>query len=121
MISDFLSWVSLQDFKNRKIAQILQASLQTLLSKDSDFEKGNIFKVKTIFKCIMPENCVLCPWEEESYFDFRLITKYPAEKNIQLVQTFRIYDDGTISFKGMISRLENTNKNETFEMIILKG
>ena len=117
MVSDFLRWVSKEDLKNRKIVNILETSIKSMIPECSVFEAFQKSKPDFVFPSFT-QSAWLDTRHGYKFMDFEIKKKSPFADNVFFVQTFRLYDDGTIAAAGMISRFET--EDGVFKLVIIQ-
>jgi len=117
MVSDFLRWVSKEDLKNRKIVNILESSIKSMIPECSVFEAFQKSKPDFVFPSFTKNDCENTK-HVFNFRDFEIKKKSPFADDVFFVQTFRLYEDGTIFSAGMISRFET--KDGVFKLVIIQ-
>jgi len=117
MVSDFLRWVSKEDLKNRKIVNILETSIKSMIPECSVFEAFQKLKPDFVFPSFT-ESGWLDTRHGYKFMDFEIKKKSPFADDVFFVQTFRLYEDGAILAAGMISRFET--KDGVFKLVIIQ-
>ena len=117
MISAFLNWVSKEDLKNRKIVKILETSIKSMIPECSVFEAFQKSKPDFVFPSFT-ESGWLDTRHGYKFMDFEIKKKSPFADDVFFVQTFRLYEDGTIFSDGMVSRFET--EDGVFKIVIIQ-
>lgn len=114
MVSDFLRWVSKEESKNRKIVKILETSIKSMIPECTFFEAFQKLKSDFVFPSFIKND-----WSNTfNFLDFEIKKKYPFVDDVFFVQTFRLYEDGTIFSAGMVSRFET--EDGVFKIVIIQ-
>lgn len=117
MISAFLNWVSKEDLKNRKIVKILETSIKSMIPECTVFEAFQKSKPDFVFPSFT-KFAWLDTRHGYKFMDFEIKKKSPFADDVFFVQTFRLYNDGTILAAGMTSRFET--KDGVFKLVIIQ-
>lgn len=117
MVSDFLRWVSKEELKNRKIVKILETSIKSMIPEYTAFEAFQKFKSDFVFPSFS-KNDWLNAKHVFNFWDFEIKKKCPFADDVFFVQTFRLYEDGTIFSAGMVSRFET--EDGVFKLVIIQ-
>ena len=118
MVSDFLRWVSKEDLKNRKIVKILETSIKSMIPECTVFEAFQKSKPDFIFPVLVMKDDMLNSKSSFKFLDFEIKKKCPFADDVFFVQTFRLYEDGTIFSAGMVSRFET--EDGVFKLVIIQ-
>lgn len=117
MVSNFLRWVSKEDLKNRKIVKILEASIKSMIPECTVFEAFQKLKPDFVFQYFKKNDCVNTK-HVFNFWDFEIKKKCPFADDVFFVQTFRLYEDGSIWAGGMVSRFEM--EDGVFKLVIIQ-
>lgn len=117
MVSDFLRWMSKEELKNRKIVKILETSIKSIIPECTVFEAFQKFKPNFVFPSFTKNDGVNTK-HVFNFWDFEIKKKCPFADDVFFVQTFRLYEDGTIFSAGMVSRFET--EDGVFKLVIIQ-
>lgn len=110
MVSDFLRWVSKENFKNQKIVEILISSIKSMVPDHTFFEAFQMLKPDFI-----SSSFIVKATNGLKFLDFEIKKKCPFADDVLFIQKFRLYANGAIVPAG-ISHFET--KDGVFDFAI---